>query len=183
MNQNTQSLYSASSIEELKEAIRLNPDVNESIPPYRVNALRTLLTSGYFIGEVHYSYTPIKIKSDIELLEMVKLHLDSGADKEYCIDVVLWTSHSHEFKKKLIGLLMDYKAKPKMTKNILQHYNQELVNYAFEGYYLEKIKKSLCASIIQNWFLKKYYDPYHPYGKSRLEKVFLILENDLKNLK
>jgi hypothetical protein len=172
-------LYYATSVEQLEKAIKLNPDINCIHGIYHTNALRVLLTSGYYKGEPAYPYTPLRIDSADELYQMVEMHLKAGADTEYCIDVVLWTSHSFEVKKRLITLLMDYGAKTKSPRSLLEHYDKDLLTYIFEGYYMDKLKLSYNATMIQNWFLRKYYSPYHPYGKARLEREFSKIEREL----
>jgi hypothetical protein len=109
-------LYSATSVEQLEKAMKLNPDINCIHGIYRAKALRILLTSGYCKDEQAYPYTPLRIDSADEFYQMVEMHLKAGADTEYCIDIVLWTSHSFEIKKRLITLLMDHGAKTKIPE-------------------------------------------------------------------
>lgn len=182
MNQNLELLYLANSVELLKEVILLNPNVNEIHPRYSTNALRNLLVTGYFLGESSYKICATKIKSENELLEMIKLFLEAGSNTEYCLDCLIFSQHTEDVKKNFARILLDYGAKSvffSLDKTLFIIQLKEIMEYIQYGYYLEKIQEKINARKIQQWFLKMYYDPYHPYGKSRLEREFSVLSKEL----
>jgi hypothetical protein len=184
MNQNLDQLFCATSIDQLKEAIALNPNVNEIHPRYGQIAIQYHLNLHKMILDyIPYIPRDKEIPSHDTLYEMVKLLLEAGSETDELINCIFFSFFPYLVKKRFCKLLLDHGVKCEEVEDeyhYLYYYCPELARYIKVDYKLEKIRDSFCATQIQNWFLRKYYDPYHPYGKERLERVFNDLTNELK---
>jgi hypothetical protein len=189
-------VYEASTPQELLEAIRQNPDINEiSANPYyrRATAFQHFLDNVVDYRPNYIVFTHLKVLPYDDLIEMVRIFVRNGVNLDNTLYFVVWSNMSEKAKIAVCKILLDAGAsmeeiRPKdnylylaynMTSMPLLYYTersqQNLHDFLERGYRLEKIRDNYCATKIQNWFLKKYYDPYHPYGKARLEREFTIL--------
>jgi hypothetical protein len=182
MNRDLDQLFQAVSVEQLREAIESNPDVNEVHPLYGQTAIQYYLNLHKMV--LDYIPTDTRIPCYDTLYEMVKLLLEGGSETEELINCVFFSFFPFVVKKRFCKLLLDHGVKcPEVddANHYLYYYCPELARYIKMDYKLDKIRESFCAAQIQNWFLRRYYDPYHPYGKKRLERVFNDLISELSN--
>jgi hypothetical protein len=194
MNLNIELLYLATNIKELQEAIKVNPNINEIPPKHNIGILEYYILYTYDSKEEIDIFTRNAkidiftrkgqiIKGKKTLLNMIELLLKNGAETNGCFDSLMWNLLlNDEVKIDICRLLLNYGAKfdfnIEKRKDFID-FVPRVFNYIVEGYRIEKLRESFCAAQIQNWFLKKYYDPYHPYGKMRLEREFSKLEREV----
>lgn len=177
MNSNTDLLYNAYTIEEMREAIRLNPDVNIVCPKHdNMVPLEHLLCNTYRFLERDGFTSSETYEGMIELL------LQAGAKYDHALHQIEFKDFTDEAKIRLLRLFMNYGFDFKTHLVNIEYFtivDEPVKEFITRGYRMEKIRDTFCASMIQNWFLKKYYDPYHPYGKKRLEREFSQIEKEL----
>jgi hypothetical protein len=194
-------VYEASTAQELIEAIRQNPDINEiSANPYyrRATAFQHFLDNVADCRPNYIVFTHLKVLTYDVLIEMVNIFISNGAKLDNALFFVVWSIMTERAKIAVCRLLLDAGATMEEVRseeddlyfslnqtsmpllNYVRDYQHNLHDFLEHGYRLEKIRESFCATMIQNWFLKKYYDPYHPYGKARLERDFTILAESIK---
>jgi hypothetical protein len=168
MNQDIDQLFDAVSVDQLREAIESNPDVNEVSPKYGQIAINYLVNYHKFVlVRIATANGP----SHDELIGMIGLLLEAGSETDGLYLDILMSYFPLEVKIRLCRLLLD-RGVQYTNEEFYDYYSPEVVRFIKVDYKLEKIRDSFCAAQIQNWFLKKYYDPYHPYGKRRLERIF-----------
>lgn len=175
MNQNRYLLFSASSVGQLKEAIKSNLDVNQFHNEYFQTVIQYYLN----LHKIDLLTSDKQVSDNDTLYEMIKLLIEAGAELDQTINSLFMCTIPLLFRKKLCRLFLDNGAECDETDNFYNYYSPELLQYIKVDYKLEKIKENICARKVQRWFLKMYYDPYHSYGKARLEREFLELEREL----
>jgi hypothetical protein len=172
-------------MKELQEAIKINPNINEILPKYNIGILEYYILYTYDSKKEIDTFTRNAqiIEGKKTLLDMIELLLKNGAETNGCFESLMWNLLlNDEVKIDISRLLLNYGVKfdfnIEKRKDFID-FAPKVFTYIVEGYRIEKLRESFCATQIQNWFLKKYYDPYHPYGKMRLEREFSKLEKEV----
>ena len=100
-----------------------------------------------------------------EIIKMTRMFLEAHGKIKDELLFVCFSDLFLDLKIEICRMCLDYNA---VDINVLQNYvlpESELLNFFKVGYRMEQIKKSYNAGVIQSWFLKRYYDPEHRFGK------------------